>query len=322
MKLLFDDSDQHIGGGSAPDLRLHRVLACAKEALDAQMLLDPFEEQFHLPATLVESRNGQGWQRRVVGQKHQRLARLQILEADTPQMFRVVLGHVVTIESDRLIAHHPRCAVGCRRIDAPGVHAAFGSGHKERAGLMHREESLEVQIAPVHHVDSEIKDSVIAVHRGVDALRACYHEMFTKNDGQHFVGAQGVRAYDHYKEKIGIETVNETNARIKKNKIIVEGVFAEGSLEALFGTFGKEWADGYLGRMANIHTIDAKYFDHAGEIFIFRDTVYLLSVKDLIIIEIRHSDIAVVITMLIKYIMDTTRTIDVNRRLRELMGEG
>ena len=169
---------------------------------------------------------------------------------------------------------------------------------------------------------SEIKDSVIAVHRGVDALRACYHEMFTKNDGQHFVGAQGVRAYDHYKEKIGIETVNETNARIKKNKIIVEGVFAEGSLEALFGTFGKEWADGYLGRMANIHTIDAKYFDHAGEIFIFRDTVYLLSVKDLIIIEIRHSDIAVVITMLIKYIMDTTRTIDVNRRLRELMGEG
>ena len=54
MKLLLDDGNEHIGGYGAPDLRLHRVLARAQEFLDSQMLLDPFEEQLHLPAILVE----------------------------------------------------------------------------------------------------------------------------------------------------------------------------------------------------------------------------------------------------------------------------
>ena len=79
MKLLFDDGDQHVSGYGAPDLRLHRVLARAQKALDTQMLLDPFEEQLHLPATLVQRGNGQGRQRRIVGQKHQRLARHGVL---------------------------------------------------------------------------------------------------------------------------------------------------------------------------------------------------------------------------------------------------
>ena len=69
LKFFFDDSNQHIGGDGAPDLRLHRVLACAKEALDAQMLLDPFEEQLHLLSALVKRGDSQRRQRRIVGQK-------------------------------------------------------------------------------------------------------------------------------------------------------------------------------------------------------------------------------------------------------------
>ena len=52
MQFFFDDSDEHVGGHGAPDLRLHRVLAGAKKFLDAQMLFDPFEEQLHLPTAL------------------------------------------------------------------------------------------------------------------------------------------------------------------------------------------------------------------------------------------------------------------------------
>lgn len=42
--------------------------------LDAQMLLDLFEEQLYLPAAFVQRGNGQRRQCRVVGQKYQRLA--------------------------------------------------------------------------------------------------------------------------------------------------------------------------------------------------------------------------------------------------------
>ena len=54
MKPLFDNGDQHVSGDGAPDLRFDRVLAVADEAFDTQMLLDPLEEQFDLPAAFVQ----------------------------------------------------------------------------------------------------------------------------------------------------------------------------------------------------------------------------------------------------------------------------
>ena len=62
MKLLFDNGNQNMRGYGAPDLRLHGVFAVAEKTLDAQVLLDPFEEQLDLPATLVQGRNGQSGQ--------------------------------------------------------------------------------------------------------------------------------------------------------------------------------------------------------------------------------------------------------------------
>ena len=118
MTLLLDDGDEQVGGHSAPDLHFHSVFARAQKALDAQMLLDPFEEQFHLPAALVQRGDDQRWQSRIVGQKDQRLARLRIFETDTPQMSRIFLRHVKTIHGDRLIADHAAGSVGFGRVHA------------------------------------------------------------------------------------------------------------------------------------------------------------------------------------------------------------
>ena len=117
MELLFDDSDQHIGGNSAPDLRLHRVLARAQKALDAQVLLDPFKEQLHLPTTLVQHGNGQWRQCRVVGQKHQCLARIGIFESDAPQMLWVVLHILHDLRKQRLAHVHTALQVCQTRND-------------------------------------------------------------------------------------------------------------------------------------------------------------------------------------------------------------
>jgi hypothetical protein len=57
LEFFPDDGDEHVGGHGAPYLRLHGVLAVAEEMLDAQMLLDPLEEQLDLPATLVQRRD-------------------------------------------------------------------------------------------------------------------------------------------------------------------------------------------------------------------------------------------------------------------------
>jgi hypothetical protein len=52
--LLLDDRHQDIDADGDPNLRPHSVLGGAVEALDAQVLLDLLEEQFHLPSAPVQ----------------------------------------------------------------------------------------------------------------------------------------------------------------------------------------------------------------------------------------------------------------------------
>jgi hypothetical protein len=47
---ILEDGEEGVGGYGIPALRLHGVLARAEEGLDSQVLLDPLEEQFDLPA--------------------------------------------------------------------------------------------------------------------------------------------------------------------------------------------------------------------------------------------------------------------------------
>ena len=146
MKLLFDDSDQHISRDSAPDLRLHRVLAVADETLDAQVLFDPFEKQFDLPAALVKRGNGQRGQGGIVGQEHQRLAGFRVFEPDAPQLLWIVLRDVEAVQCDALVADDSRVPVGRHRIYPARIHAALGSGHEEHASLMQCEQTTEIQM--------------------------------------------------------------------------------------------------------------------------------------------------------------------------------
>ena len=123
-KLLLDDRHQDIDADSDPNLRPHSVLGGAVEALDAQVLLDPLEEQFHLPSAPVQGADGRCWQGKLVGQEHQVLAGLGIAIADASQLAWVVLGGIEAVKGDGLVAD----AVPCRDPPAPNtsaVHRGF-----------------------------------------------------------------------------------------------------------------------------------------------------------------------------------------------------
>ena len=49
-----DDSHQDVNRDGDPDLGLHGVLAGTEERLDPKVLLNPFEEEFYLPAALID----------------------------------------------------------------------------------------------------------------------------------------------------------------------------------------------------------------------------------------------------------------------------
>ena len=54
-----------------------------------RLLLDPLEEKLHLPAAFAERADGGGRKGEVVGDEHQRLAGVGILEADAAQVFGI-----------------------------------------------------------------------------------------------------------------------------------------------------------------------------------------------------------------------------------------
>ena len=72
--MFLDDGTQNVNRNRNPQLTLDYVFRHAVKRFDAQMLLDPLEEQFHLPATLVQFGNGERRPLCIVGQKHQFLA--------------------------------------------------------------------------------------------------------------------------------------------------------------------------------------------------------------------------------------------------------
>ena len=75
------------------------------------MLLDPFEEQLHLPATAVQLCDPQGWQCGVVGEKFQSFVALFVMILDAPEFFRIVVRSFHTSEPHGLIADHTGATV-------------------------------------------------------------------------------------------------------------------------------------------------------------------------------------------------------------------
>jgi len=89
VQFLLDNGHQNINADGNPDLGFDRVLGCTIKSLDPQMWLDPFEEEFHLPAAFVKLGNDQCRQRKVVGEENEALVVFGIAEGDPPNRSRI-----------------------------------------------------------------------------------------------------------------------------------------------------------------------------------------------------------------------------------------
>src|SRR5271169_3528182 len=163
-KFLLDDRHQHVDADGDPDLRPHSVLGSAVEAFDAQVLLDPLEEQFHLPSAPVQGANGQRRQRELVGQEYQVLAGFGIAIADATQVDGVVLGGIEAVESNGLVADESCVAIYRRRVHAPCIEVSLGARDEEASRLIERIEPLEVQVTPIHDVEGASLDEQQVQH--------------------------------------------------------------------------------------------------------------------------------------------------------------
>jgi hypothetical protein len=75
-------NNEYVNRDGDPDLCFDSVLDGAVKDFDTQMLLDPFEKQFDLPAAAIQLRDSQCRQGEMVGEEHQAFAGGRIFEAN------------------------------------------------------------------------------------------------------------------------------------------------------------------------------------------------------------------------------------------------
>ncbi len=128
------------------------------------MLFDPFEEQFDLPAAMIELGDGQRRHGEVVGQEDERFAGLGIPKADAPQRVGIILPGVKASGQNGLVKLQTGGFVHGTGVATGAAEVFSGAGDEESAALMETMKSGEVQIAAIHdvegtgHPDQLIKD--------------------------------------------------------------------------------------------------------------------------------------------------------------------
>jgi hypothetical protein len=167
-------------------------------------------------------------------------------------------------------------------------------------------------------------DGVVTIHRGKAAVKKVVFGMISNRKHERFL------CYTAFSDLIDKgwltiftpEEINEFNRIVKKNGIISELVAPEHWIEDHYNAMGDTWAKDYEGRASSAVYLSKRYFDHSAQIFAFKDAMYLLALNDKMIIEIRHSDIQKMILAMYGFMKERGDVVDVNRRLRELMGKG
>ena len=152
MQTFFQNSDEQINGDGGPDLGAHRVGRGAVKGFDTQMLLDPFEEEFDLPASPIELGNGQRWHGEVVGQEDEEFAGEGIAIADAAERVRVIVLSLPACHHHGLVKtqaggfiHGPGVTTGATKV-------LSGASDEESTALVEAMPAGEVEIAAIHDV--------------------------------------------------------------------------------------------------------------------------------------------------------------------------
>ena len=153
MKHLSGNSKQQVITDGNPYLRVYCILAGSVERLDVEMLLDPFEETFHLPTFPVKFSNGQVRMREVVGQEPVDVSRGIILIHDHTECIRVPSGGFQACQLYSGIANNSGTFINRVLFHHLILHVVLGPGDEEGSLAMKVAEQLfKIHVPLIHEI--------------------------------------------------------------------------------------------------------------------------------------------------------------------------
>ena len=153
LQLPFQDGHEDIDADGDPYLGFHGVVARTVESFDPQMLFDPFEKQFDLPAAFVQPRDDDRGQCEVVREKHQPAFVFGVVKRNASKWIGVQLCRLHARQDDRLIA--PQSGRFVHLVVRPSleIEIAYATRDKKRRARREAVQPLEIHIAAIHYIE-------------------------------------------------------------------------------------------------------------------------------------------------------------------------
>lgn len=165
--------------------------------------------------------------------------------------------------------------------------------------------------------------NTVLVHRGESQVRELLFDILSNNKKQTLHVMQGDIAPIGWDKIFDDAQTIEINELIKQNQISVEAILPFGWLSEQYKLYGTKWAESFAGRSApTTSEIDVAYFNHGGQFFLFKDSIYLMSLNEALVIEIRNSAVQTLLFSMFQFIQDQAYHFDINEKISELMKQG
>lgn len=166
-----------------------------------------------------------------------------------------------------------------------------------------------------------LSDATVIVHRGQESIRKVLGELLSVHKSERFYALIGDGAAEYWNKIFSLQETNRFNRALKNNNIIAETIIEDGFLERETKRLGVSWAKDFEGRTTRVNVIDAEYFAYGAQVWIFKQSIYLMALGEEIVIEIRNSEIQRMLLTFIKFMQDNSRVIDANELLRNIIAE-
>ena len=178
VHLLLHNRHQEVGADGDPDLGLDRVLRGAEKRLDAEVALDPFEEQLHLPAAAIDVGHRLGGDKKVVGYEDEPLVEFGVEVTHPPKMLGILFFGFASGQHDDLVALDTGGFVHRHRTNSSELKAPFRPNDKVSRDEMEVIEPREVEVSPVHDLEGIARGWHLVHDFDIVGLALCNHDEY------------------------------------------------------------------------------------------------------------------------------------------------
>ena len=153
FEVVFDNGDEAIGDDGHMDLYPDGILGLAPKGLDAEMLLNPLEEKFHLPSVAVKQGDVLGGKVEVVSIVDERPAEVWCVIDDTSEVGGIIPFVPIAGETDSLVEQDIVLSVDSHiPSDNLEIGMPFLADDEESPERMYGEEPCKVKVSAVEDI--------------------------------------------------------------------------------------------------------------------------------------------------------------------------